>query len=118
MADEATPKKPAKKLVIIDANEEPEAPKTPPTDKEIAESTDEKVQVDEGVETNEAPETAEAPAETAETPESAEIPEESGDTPPVTDGEGVRRRDFINIAAVSAAGAGARLAPATSGGAA
>ncbi len=29
------------------------------------------------------------------------------DTPPVTDGEGVRRRNFINIAAVSAAGAGA-----------
>lgn len=29
------------------------------------------------------------------------------DTPPVIDGEGVRRRDFINIAAVSAAGAGA-----------
>lgn len=29
------------------------------------------------------------------------------DTPAVTDGEGVRRRDFINIAAVSAAGAGA-----------
>ncbi len=89
MADEATPKKPAKKLVIIDANEEPEAPKTPPTDKEVAESTDEstdeKVQVDEAVETNEAAETAEAPAETAETPEAAEIPEESGDTPPVTD---------------------------------
>jgi len=29
------------------------------------------------------------------------------DTPAVSDGEGVRRRDFINIAAVSAAGAGA-----------
>ncbi|MBN8500962.1 MAG: ubiquinol-cytochrome c reductase iron-sulfur subunit [Sphingomonadales bacterium] len=29
------------------------------------------------------------------------------DTPTVSDGEGVRRRDFINIAAVSAAGAGA-----------
>lgn len=29
------------------------------------------------------------------------------DTPAVTDGKGVRRRDFINIAAVSAAGAGA-----------
>jgi ubiquinol-cytochrome c reductase iron-sulfur subunit len=29
------------------------------------------------------------------------------DTPAVADGEGVRRRDFINIAAVSAAGAGA-----------
>ena len=28
------------------------------------------------------------------------------DTPAVTDGEGVRRRDFINIAAVSAAGVG------------
>lgn len=28
------------------------------------------------------------------------------DTPAVSDGEGVRRRDFINIAAVSAAGAG------------
>ena len=32
--------------------------------------------------------------------------EASIDTPTVQDGEGVRRRDFINIAAVSAAGAG------------
>lgn len=32
--------------------------------------------------------------------------EASIDTPAVSDGEGVRRRDFINIAAVSAAGAG------------
>ncbi|MBN8483638.1 MAG: ubiquinol-cytochrome c reductase iron-sulfur subunit [Sphingomonadales bacterium] len=32
--------------------------------------------------------------------------EASIDTPAVNDGEGVRRRDFINIAAVSAAGAG------------
>ena len=32
--------------------------------------------------------------------------EASIDTPTVQDGEGVRRRDFINIAAVSAAGVG------------